>query len=294
MTDTKVDTRLPHWDMTTVFPSLDSSEFTTAYDALLKAHRASSSRWRTRRASGRPTASTSTTTTIATFEDVLTRLNDIGERSREITSYLYSFITTEAQNDAAQARNSELQMNMVPMSKVGTRFVAWIGSLDVEALIERSQLARDHAFALRKAKRDAEMQMSEVEEDLASSLVTVEPRRVGTLHGNVTSRVMADLEQSGRHRRAAADGAGARAGRRPRPAGPRGGVRRPDADVADGRGAARRRAQQHQGLGERAERAARLRRLARSRRSTTTTSTARRSRRCRRRASSRSRTSAAT
>src|SRR5688572_6819351 len=127
MRDTKVDTRVPHRAMTTVFPSLDSSEFTTAYDALLKAVAelaAGGDAKDGRKADGLAVDDA----TIASFEDVLTRLNDIGERSREITSYLYSFIATEAQNDAAQARNSELQMNMIPMSKVGTRFIAWIGS----------------------------------------------------------------------------------------------------------------------------------------------------------------------
>ena len=194
MTDTKVDTRLPHWDMTTVFPSLDSDEFASAYAALLEAIDgvvAVADAKGVRKTDDLDVDDE----TVATFEDVLTRLNDIGERSREITSYLYSFITTEAQNDAAQARNSELQMAMIPMSKIGTRFVAWIGSLDVEALISRSTLATDHSFALRKAKREAERQMSEVEEDLASSLSPSARAAWGRLHGNVTSRVMVDLEK---------------------------------------------------------------------------------------------------
>lgn len=194
MTDTTVDTRLPHWDMTTVFPSLESSEFVTAYDALLEAIdgivRVADEQG-VRKGDGL----TVDDATVATFEGVLGRLNDIGDRAREITSYLHSFISTEAQNDAAQAKSSELQIAMIPMAKVSTRFVAWIGSLDVEALIERSQLARDHAFALRKAKKDAVRQMSEAEEDLVSSLSPSSRGAWGRLHGNVTSRVMADLEK---------------------------------------------------------------------------------------------------
>ena len=105
MTDTKVDTRLPHWDMTTVFPSLDSSEFATAYDTLLKSIAelvALADAKGVRKTDGLAVDDAS----VATFEDMLTRLNDIGDRTREITSYLHSFITTEAQNDAAQARSS--------------------------------------------------------------------------------------------------------------------------------------------------------------------------------------------
>ena len=194
MTGTSVDTRLPHWDMTTVFPSLDSSEFAAGYDALLRAIDevvavADAKDVR------RQDALVVDDATVATFEDVLSRLNDIGDRSREITSYLHSFITTEAQNDVAQAKNSELQMRLVPMAKISTRFVAWIGSMDVDALIGRSELARSHAFALHRAKRDAQRQMSEAEEDLASSLMPPGRGAWGRLHGNITSRVMADLEK---------------------------------------------------------------------------------------------------
>ena len=39
------------------------------------------------------------------------------------------------------------------LSQLDTRFTAWIGSLDVEALIERSAVARDHAFMLRNTER---------------------------------------------------------------------------------------------------------------------------------------------
>jgi pepF/M3 family oligoendopeptidase len=194
LTDTKIDTRLPHWDMTPVFPALDSSEFVTAFDELVtritELVRVADAK-NVRKTDGL----TVDDATVAVFEDVLGRLNDIGDRNREVLSYLHSFITTEAGNDAAQAKYSELQMQAVPLSKIGTRFVAWIGSLDVEQLIACSQLARDHAFAVRRAKQDAELLMSEIEEDLASSLSPSARTAWGRLHGNVTSRVMADLHR---------------------------------------------------------------------------------------------------
>ncbi len=191
---TETATRLPHWDMTTVFPALDSPEFATAYDELISRL---DELVALVDAKGVRKAGSSEVTddTAVTFEDVLGRLNDIGDRSREVTSYLHSFITTQAQNDAAQAKSSELQMMLVSLAKISTRFVAWVGSLDVDALIERSQVAADHEFAVRKAKRDAETQMSEIEEDLASSLSPSARGAWGRLHGNITSRVMADLRR---------------------------------------------------------------------------------------------------
>lgn len=194
MTDTKIDARLPHWDMTTVFPALDSSEFEAAFAELVV--RIGDV---VKLADERDVRTTDGVAvdddTVALFEDVLTRLNDVGERAREVTAYLHSFITTEATNDLAQARYSEMQMQLVPLAKVATRFVAWLGTMDVEQLIERSQSARDHAFFVRQAKRDAERLMSEAEEDLASSLAPASRAAWAKLHGNVTSRVMADLRR---------------------------------------------------------------------------------------------------
>lgn len=191
---TTLETKLPHWDMSPVFPALDAPEFERAFEkftsgigelvALVDARDV-------RKAS----VAEVTDDVVALFEDVLGRLNDIGDEVREIQAFLHAFVTTESQNDLAQAKMSEFQMAVVPLSKVSTRFVAWVGSLDVEALIQRSTLARDHAFALRRALREAELQMSEIEEDLASSLGPSSRGAWGRLHGNVTSRVMADLRK---------------------------------------------------------------------------------------------------
>ena len=194
MTDTQVRTELPHWDMSPVFPSIDSPEFARAFDALtarIDELRALADADGVRRSE----SSEVNGDTIATFESVLTLLNDIGDRARELRAYVHAFVSTEASNDVAQARNSELQMRFVDVDKIEKRFVAWIGSLEVDALIERSALARDHAFAVRRAAREAQLQMSESEEDLASSLGPSGRGAWAKLHGNVTSRIMVDLEK---------------------------------------------------------------------------------------------------
>ena len=190
---TTVDTRLPHWDMTPLYPSLDSAEFTAAFDELknqISELVTVADAKGVRKADGLEVNDE----TVATFEDVLTRLNDIGDLSREVRAFIHSFVSTEAQNDLAAALNSEMQMVFVPESKVSTRFTAWLGSLDVEALIEKSALAQQHAFAVRRSHVSATHQMSEVEEDLSSSLSPSARTAWGRLHGNVTSRVMADLK----------------------------------------------------------------------------------------------------
>jgi pepF/M3 family oligoendopeptidase len=194
MTQTLVETQLPHWDMTPFYPALDSPRFRSAFDDLI-VRIVELTELVDEKAVRKTEALDVDEETVAIFESVLSRLNEIGDLSREIRGYVHAFVATESSNDLAQALNSELQMHFVALDKIGTRFTAWVGALDADALIERSPLARDHAFWVRKAQDAARRQMSEVEEDIASSLNPSGRGAWARLHGNVTARLMADLER---------------------------------------------------------------------------------------------------
>src|SRR5260370_39532462 len=97
------------------------------------------------------------------------------------------FVTTNSHDTVAQAKLSELQQAMLILSQLGTRLTAWIGSLDVEALSERSTIAREHAFMLRKAKTQAAHLMTPAEETPASELNLGAGTAWETLRGHGTS-----------------------------------------------------------------------------------------------------------
>lgn len=192
MTATITVTTLPHWDMTSVFPALDSPEFSETFDELIAsiAELRQSFDAKGVRKTDDPAVDAEVR---AVFDDLISRLNDISERARTVRAYVHSFVTTDAGNDLAQARNSELQMNFVELDKLEKRLVAWLGTIDVDALIEGSVVARDHAFFVRRARERAQHQMGEAEEDLASSLNPSGQSAWTKLHGNITSRVMVDV-----------------------------------------------------------------------------------------------------
>ena len=151
---------LPHWDMSRIYPALDSDAFRAAFESVtsgITALRAQFDREGIRRRDD-PRVDAEV---AATFEALLERQNRLAEELRTLSAYIRSFVATDSRDDVAQARESELQQDLVELRKLGTRFEAWIGSLDVEALIERSPLAREHAFPLRKAAQAARHQMSE-------------------------------------------------------------------------------------------------------------------------------------
>ena len=192
MTDTLTQVTLPHWDMSPLFPALGSQEFTRAFDGV-KASVAELTIAFDANDVRKPSSATVDDRIVAAFDDLVGRSNDVEDRTRELFGYVYAFVTTDAANEAAQARLSELQIISVDLAKLGKRFIAWIGGLDIDELIARSPVAKAHEFRLRKIRLEAAHQMSEAEEDLAASLSPSGQGAWSKLHGNVTSRVLADV-----------------------------------------------------------------------------------------------------
>ncbi len=116
------------------------------------------------------------------------------EQLRTVGAYLNGFVTTNARDDEATALQSRLQAEVAPLRTLNTRFAAWIARLGAEQLIAASPAAADHAWPLRKAERAAVHQMTEAEEGLAAELNLTGGSAWNRLHGDVTSRLTADVQ----------------------------------------------------------------------------------------------------
>lgn len=187
---------LPRWDMSVIYPSLDSPQFERDFRALMRSIEdlyGLFEEFEIQKTESPP----DTAAAAKTFDYVAKQLNELMESHRMLTAYVYGFVTTDSRDDFAQARLSELQKHSVKLTQCITRFTAWIGSLDVEALIGASEYAQDHAFALRKAKVDAEHLMSPVEEALAVEMRLTGGTAWGKLHGNITSQITVPVELEG-------------------------------------------------------------------------------------------------
>ncbi len=196
-TQVTMEKTLPHWDMTPVYPGLQSPEFEQGFRSVIEAIDDLAQLFDKHNIRQQPQAPP-TGETVRTFEEVIERYNAVLEESQTLVAYIRSFTSTDSRDDLAQARLSELQNHLVRLSQLGTRFTAWIGSLDVEELIERSQLARDHAFTLRKAKIRSTHLMSPPEEELAAELNVTGGTAWAKLHGNLTSQLMVPIERDGK------------------------------------------------------------------------------------------------
>ncbi len=187
---------LPHWDMSVVFPSLESPEFARGFQEVVNSITALGDLFDAHVIGQQPPQPLDDAQ-VATFEEVIARYNAVLDQVMTLGSYINAFVTTNSRDTVAQARLSELQQHTTKLYQLGTRFTAWIGSLDVEALIARSPVAADHAFALRQSKIRAAHLMSPAEEALAAELNVTGGTAWARLHGNVTSQLVVPIEVDG-------------------------------------------------------------------------------------------------
>ena len=179
---------LPRWDLTPFYPSLESRELAGAHEgigagvarltALYDIHDVRD---------GEPVELGDDT--IKAFEEVVRETNELQDEVRLVNAYLYAFITTDAHEDRAPSLHSQLQTQLAPLRTLSTRFAAWVARLGADALIEKSQVAADHAWPLRKAEFAATHQMSEAEEGLAAELNLTGSSAWNRLHGDVSARL---------------------------------------------------------------------------------------------------------
>jgi len=190
---------LPHWDMTVIYPGLESPAFEAGFKEAVDDIAALAALWDEYDVGLREPAPLDDATAPA-VETVIDRYNAVLARLTTLSTYIYSFITTDSRDDVAQAAQSRLQQQTMLLSQLGTRFVAWIGSLDVEGLIERSETARAHAFALRQAREQARRLMSPAEEALAAELELTGGTAWAKLYSNVASQLLVPVELDGERR----------------------------------------------------------------------------------------------
>jgi len=191
-----VAVELPRWDMTVIYPGLESAEFEQGFESLV-AEIAELAEFFDQNHIQRQDPQPLTDQTVSVFETVIGELNVLYEHVTTMRAYIAAFVSTNSRDNVAQARMSELQQQSVLLSKLDKRSTAWIGSLDVEGLIARSAVARNHAYLLHKTKTDATHLMAPLAEEVASELEVTGGSAWGKLHGTVTSQLIVPIEIAG-------------------------------------------------------------------------------------------------
>lgn len=191
-------TTAPHWDLTNVYPSLESKEFKAAI-ASYKKQAAGFEKFFNSKLS-KAGAKTSTKELALLIGKSIDQLNSIQELAGTIVPFIYSFVTTDSRNQEAMRALSEFEQASLPMDKLIKRFRAWLGSLGKDKLdkaVKASKSAAAHTFMIREAAQQSKYQMSDELEGLASELSLSGGNAFEKLQGVVTSQLSVDFELDG-------------------------------------------------------------------------------------------------
>jgi len=177
--------KLPHWDLTPLFPSLDSPKFQAAWKDLEGRLQALQPLLDRHEVGPRPMKETD----VAAFREITVAINATLEAFTPIRAFVSGHVDTDSTNQAAQAKLSELQKMFLGYERLRPRLTAWLARLDPERIG-----AGPYKLLLDEARVQAEHMMSEPEEVLAAELKLSGGSAWGKLHGNVSSLITATVQ----------------------------------------------------------------------------------------------------
>ena len=111
---------LPHWDLTNIYPSLESSEFEAAVIDM---------RGQLDEMTSFLAASVAATDVAATLAEGIERFNKMLQLEHTIQSYIYSFVSTDSRNSLARKKMSEFNQLQAQSQTLFTQWQAQVGKL---------------------------------------------------------------------------------------------------------------------------------------------------------------------
>lgn len=192
---------LPHWDLSNVYPGLESDEFKAATGEVDRLIGDLEAYLDARHIAGASSVSKTEHAALrATIDGYLDRLNASLRLYYTLRAYLRSFVTTDSYNTTAKRLLSELELHGVRLQQADLRFQAWIGGVadDLPAALAQDGTARTHAFYVRELAEQSRYLMSDAEESLAAELSLSGDNAWSKLQGTVTSQLCVDFKHDGK------------------------------------------------------------------------------------------------
>ena len=188
----------PRWDMSNVYPSLESKEFQAAVKDYKK--QAASLKNFFDKKMSKAGNKTRARELAPLAGEVINRLNKIQTLADTIGPYIYAYVTTDSRDKTAMRTLSEFEQASLPTDKLIVRFRSWLGKFEgkLDKITAKNKAAGEHAFLLREWAAQSRYQMSDDQEGLAAELSLSGGNAFGKLQGTVTSQLMVDFELDGK------------------------------------------------------------------------------------------------
>jgi oligoendopeptidase F len=187
---------LPRWDLDSIFPGPESSEFRGALAGIASATKDLEHLF-DREGIGMRSAPSSEVATVAIVETVIDRYNALLDLAMRVDGYLLCLVAADVRNEASQSAAGAWRQQQADLARLAPRFVNWIGTLDLDALALRSDTVNQHALALRRLRTAAAHLMTPGEEDLAAVLGPSGASAWAALREDLAGRATARIELDG-------------------------------------------------------------------------------------------------
>ena len=188
----------PRWDLSNVYPSLESKEFQAAVASYEKQVAALEKFFKTKLS--QTDAKTKAKELAPLVGKTIDQINKIQSLSATIVPFIYSYVTTNSHDKVAMKTLSEFERASLPMDNLMTQFKAWLGEIapKLEKIVANNKSANAHEFMLNEAAEQSKYLMSEAEEALAAELSLSGGNAFGKLQGTLTSQLTVDFELDGK------------------------------------------------------------------------------------------------
>ncbi|HCU57720.1 MAG TPA: oligoendopeptidase F, partial [Anaerolineaceae bacterium] len=188
----------PRWDLSNVYPGLDSQELIGDFEwvknhaeALLQRYEEEFVQMDTNSPSEKINQALSL---------MVDEVNALLEKAFTINAYLSSFTTTDSFNQEAARLDSRFDQVMVGVQKVSVLLQAWVGTFKdvLPKVLALGNSAGEHAFPIIEMAEQSQYMMSEREEVLANELNLSGAAAWSKLQGVVTSQKTVEFELGGK------------------------------------------------------------------------------------------------
>jgi pepF/M3 family oligoendopeptidase len=188
----------PRWDLTNVYPSLESKEFKAAVEDYKKQVAALENFFKNKLS--KANEKTKAKELAPLVGQAIDRINKIQTLSATIVPFIYSYFTTDSRDKLAAKTLSEFEQASLPMTKLMTEFKAWLGKVTdkLDKVIALNKSAAAHAFMLKEAAEQSKYLMSNEMEALAAEMSLSGGNAFEKLQGTVTSQLTVDFELDGK------------------------------------------------------------------------------------------------
>ncbi len=192
-----MSTPAPRWDLTNVYPSLESKEFKTAVKSF-KTQVTDLEDYFLEVVS-KTGENTPPDQLGPIIGEVVDRFNAALDLSATIEPFIYSFVSTDSRDKVAMRAQSEYEQDSLPLVNLDVQLKTWLGKVtaNLDKSLKHSPSAKAHAFMLKEAAEKSKFLMSESEESLAAELNLSGGNAWEKLQGVVTSQLSVDFELDG-------------------------------------------------------------------------------------------------